>query len=182
MEALKDPKTKGQGKKLLACVATALLGTHINSVTITGTGITLGIPSEDGDHSDTPLEEVASLFERMIVMQCIMRQLYQPPRTWTRAHLDHARREMRPYTAHAVAAFGTGISQGPPATAPLSDVVSAQIALAQHCQLPPPTDPKIKVCHTLVAHIHHALRCLRPRVGAPWPSRGCKTVGHMVGP
>ena len=52
------------------CVAIALLGTNINSLTIGGTRITLVTPSEDGDHSDTPLEEAESLVERMDDMKC----------------------------------------------------------------------------------------------------------------
>ena len=109
MEALKDPKTKAQRKKLLTFVAGALVGTHINFVTITGTGITLGIPSEDGDDTETPLEEAASLVERMVDIQCSVRQLYQLPRTYTWAHLDRTRREMWPYMAYPIALFGSGI-------------------------------------------------------------------------
>ena len=89
MEAPKDPNTKAQREKLLARVATTLRGTNINNVTITGTGIALGTPREDGDDFDTPLDEAAFLVERMVNMQCSVRQLYQLPHTCTRAHPHH---------------------------------------------------------------------------------------------
>ena len=114
-EALKDPKNKAQHKKPIARVASASVGTNINSVTIKGTGISLGTQSKDRDNFDTPLGEAASLVERMVDMQCNMRQLYQQPRNCTRAHLHHARCEMRPYT-HLVVVFGSGISQRATAT------------------------------------------------------------------
>ena len=145
LEALKDPKTKAQLKKCLAPVASALLGTNDTNVAIAGTGITFGIPSDGGDDSDTPVEEAASLVERMIDMQGSVRQLYKLPRTCLRADLDKARRHMRPYTAHPIAVFGNAMSQRAAAAVPLWDVVSTQVALAQQCQMPPPTDTKIKV-------------------------------------
>ena len=145
LEALKDPKTKAQRKKCLARVASALLGTNVTNVAIAGTGITLGIPSDGGDDSDTPVEEAASLVERMIDMQASVRQVYKLPRTCTRADLDKARRHMRPYTAHPMAVFGSGMSRRAAAAVPLWDVVSTQVALAQQCQMPLPTDTKIKV-------------------------------------
>ena len=139
LEALKDPKTKAQRKKCLARVASALLGTNVTNVAIAGTRITLGIPSDGGDDSDTPVEEAASLVERMIDMQASVRQLYKLPRTCTRADLDEARRHMRPYRAHPMGVFGSGMSQRAAAAVPLWDVVSTQVALAQQCQMPPPT-------------------------------------------
>ena len=145
LEALKDLKTKAQRKKCLARVASGMLGTNVTNVAIAGTGITLGIPSDGGDDSDTPVEEAASLVERMIDMQASVRQLYKLPRTCTRADLDKARRHMRPYTAHPMAVFGSGMSQRAAAAVPLWNVVSTQVALAQQCQMPPPTDTKIKV-------------------------------------
>ena len=131
LEALKDPKTKAQRKKCLARVASALLGTNVTNVAIAGTWITLGIPSDGGDDFDTPVEEAASLVERMIDMQASVQQLYKLPRTCTRADLDKARRHMRPYTAHPMAVFGSGMSQRAAAAVPLWDVVSTQVALAQ---------------------------------------------------
>ena len=73
MEALRDPKTEAQPKERLALVATPLLGTLLRSVTITG-GISLGTPSDDGHDCNTPSQEIASLVQRMVDMQCSVGQ------------------------------------------------------------------------------------------------------------
>ena len=68
----------------------------------------------------------------------------------------------------------------------MMDVVSASIALAQHCQVPPPMDTKIKVIMAPDATRlwrTSATRCMvYVHVWPPLPIRGCKTVGHIVGP
>ena len=51
-------------------------------MTITGSGITLGIPSEDKNDCDTPLEDASSLVKRIVDMHCSVRQLHHVPRAF----------------------------------------------------------------------------------------------------
>ena len=78
---------------------------------------------------------------------------------------------MRPYTAHPVAISGSGVSPRAAPAVPLWDVVSAQIAPAQQCQMPPPTDTKINII-------------IAPDATPLWRTSATRCAGyvHMWGP